>query len=594
MTDTFHVADMVWRCASASPRTTMFSVLRDRLLRLGRDEDGAALVITLAIFFLMYLGCCGVFAISVGARERIHLQNACDAAAYSAAVVQADTLSRIATINRAMSWTYAQMTRRQMDFITYKWLEEVGKHWDDDKRRAKDWADSTIHPTPAICSLAGLPVGGHLKTDHSFAIFDMPPITLYGAKGSSATTRSQITIQDSSFELSHVGGDDSFYSSRMPGINSMAAQIRADQQSIKAMGEAIDTLKRDYQGKAEEAVKEVLKSNLEDASVSGETVDALYYCDIKPMSEYVDELENNDDEEDRFLSFSDERVRTAFKNSGQVWFKRCSSPAKGFRRGYDWNGDRLKATWTWYSNQWHCFVDEFGEHHVGPFPCPSCDHHSHDRCSCSGFGTFFATVYGDNSVSVSGCRDIYETPQAFTARPNKVLENYFGDDGSIVVGVVRRNSNAWAQMIGAAGMVANGIFSAFDPDVEWSVGFSAAKAGYVTLNESAAGGNMPYHVDWQSGGWQTDSESWNLCQSNWDAILIPVRMATNDARDGQWKDSDDSVFDIAVGNSSAWKPLFGSASMPDLEGLTAPGGVLRGNGHDGIIKWREVSHVAYH
>ena len=594
MTDTFHVADMVWRCASASPRTTMFSVLRDRLLRLGRDEDGAALVITLAIFFLMYLGCCGVFAISVGARERIHLQNACDAAAYSAAVVQADTLSRIATINRAMSWTYAQMTRRQMDFITYKWLVEVGKHWDDDKRRAKDWADSTIHPTPAICSLAGLPVGGHLKTDHSFAIFDMPPITLYGAKGSSATTRSQITIQDSSFELSHVGGDDSFYSSRMPGINSMAAQIRADQQSIKAMGEAIDTLKRDYQGKAEEAVKEVLKSNLEDASVSGETVDALYYCDIKPMSEYVDELENNDDEEDRFLSFSDERVRTAFKNSGQVWFKRCSSPAKGFRRGYDWNGDRLKATWTWYSNQWHCFVDEFGEHHVGPFPCPSCDHHSHDRCSCSGFGTFFATVYGDNSVSVSGCRDIYETPQAFTARPNKVLENYFGDDGSIVVGVVRRNSNAWAQMIGAAGMVANGIFSAFDPDVEWSVGFSAAKAGYVTLNESAAGGNMPYHVDWQSGGWQTDSESWNLCQSNWDAILIPVRMATNDARDGQWKDSDDSVFDIAVGNSSAWKPLFGSASMPDLEGLTAPGGVLRGNGHDGIIKWREVSHVAYH
>lgn len=594
MTDAFHIATMVGRRVFTPPRSAMFSVLCDRLLRLGRDEDGAALVITLAIFFLMYLGCCGVFAISVGARERIHLQDACDAAAYSAAVVQADTLSRIATINRAMSWTYVQMTRRQMDFVTYKWLEETVKHWRDDRARAQDWADSTIHPTPAICSLAGLPFKGHLKTDHSFALPQMPPITLYGARGSSVATELDISVRNAGFQLGHVGGDDSFFSCRMPGIGSLASQIRADMNAIKDMGDAIDRLKDAYKEKAETAVREILKSNLADASVSGASVDTLYYCKILEMNQYVEELENNDDEEDRFLSFAGERVRSAFKNSGEVWFKRCSSAGSGFRRGYDWNGDRLKATWEWYSNQWHCYTDEFGEHHVGPFPCPSCDHDSHDRCSCSGFGMFVATVYGDNSKSISGCRDIYETPKRYLARPNKVLKNYFGGDGSIVVGVVRRNSNAWAKMIGAAGMVANGIFSAFDPDVEWSVGFSAAKAGYVTLNESAAGGNMPYHVDWQSGGWQTDSESWNLCQSDWDAILIPVRMATNDARDGRWKDSDDSVFDNAVGDSSSWKPLFGSASMPDIEGLTAPGGVLRGNGHDGTIKWREVSHVAYH
>ena len=113
--------------------TTMLGVLRAKLIGLGRDEDGAALVVTLAIFFLMYLGCMGVYAISMSVKERIQLQNAADAAAYSAAVVQADTLSRIATINRAMSWTYADMTRLQMDYIVLRWLEHTCDHYDEDK-----------------------------------------------------------------------------------------------------------------------------------------------------------------------------------------------------------------------------------------------------------------------------------------------------------------------------------------------------------------------------------------------------------------------------------------------------------------------------
>ena len=118
--------------------TTMLGVLRSKLIGLGRDEDGAALVITLAIFFLMYLGCMGVYAISMAVKERIHLQNAADAAAYSAAVVQADTLSRIATINRAMSWTYVQMTRRQMDYIVHRWLAHTCEHYESDSLGGSD------------------------------------------------------------------------------------------------------------------------------------------------------------------------------------------------------------------------------------------------------------------------------------------------------------------------------------------------------------------------------------------------------------------------------------------------------------------------
>ena len=117
----------------------MLRVLREKLIRLGRDEDGAALVVTLAVFMFMWLVCAGVFAVGTAVKTRIHLQNACDAAAYSAAVVQADTLSRIATINRAMSWTYVQMTRRQMDYIVYKWLKHTVHHYENDRRTAKEW-----------------------------------------------------------------------------------------------------------------------------------------------------------------------------------------------------------------------------------------------------------------------------------------------------------------------------------------------------------------------------------------------------------------------------------------------------------------------
>ena len=108
-----------------------------KLVGLGSDEGGAALVMTLAMCMMMYLAVAAVFTAATAVRERVHLQNAADAAAYSAAVIQADTLSRIATINRAMAWTYVQMTRRQMDYIVYKWLDCTYAHYKKDHETAE-------------------------------------------------------------------------------------------------------------------------------------------------------------------------------------------------------------------------------------------------------------------------------------------------------------------------------------------------------------------------------------------------------------------------------------------------------------------------
>lgn len=93
--------------------------------RLASDETGVALVFTIAVFLFLFVLILSVYSVGENIRRKEELQNACDAAAYSAAVVQADGLSRMAVINRAMAWTHIQTTKMQMDYITYKWLWRV-------------------------------------------------------------------------------------------------------------------------------------------------------------------------------------------------------------------------------------------------------------------------------------------------------------------------------------------------------------------------------------------------------------------------------------------------------------------------------------
>lgn len=115
------------------------------LRRLARDDSGVALMLTLAVFLLLYILCCGVYATGELIRQKIEIQNACDAAAYSAAVVQADALSRMAVVNRAMAWTYIQLCREQMDYITYVWLELVCERFKWDRYNKAKLGESWEH-----------------------------------------------------------------------------------------------------------------------------------------------------------------------------------------------------------------------------------------------------------------------------------------------------------------------------------------------------------------------------------------------------------------------------------------------------------------
>ena len=95
--------------------TTVFGVFANRSRELVHGKSGAALALTLAFVLPMYLTVIGIYGVGEMVRNKIELQNAADSAAYSAAVVQADYLSRMATVNKAMAWTYVDLQKRSLD-----------------------------------------------------------------------------------------------------------------------------------------------------------------------------------------------------------------------------------------------------------------------------------------------------------------------------------------------------------------------------------------------------------------------------------------------------------------------------------------------
>ena len=535
----------------------MTRVLMEKLARLGRDEDGAALVVTLALFMFMYATVSGVFAVGRQVRDRIHLQNAADAAAYSAAVVQADTLSRIATINRAMSWTYVSLTRRQMDYVTYRWLEEVCKHWEDDNSKAREWAEES----KAACSI---PL-------HHGLDFNISAITLYGAtKTTFGLTAERINIADSDFRSRWVGGDASFYADRA----SIARQIEADWETIYKMGIAIDDLKSKYRDRVETAVENVLKAN-----ASFEMDRHLILAE--EMKSFTKELANDADGEAKFLDYAGYTPGTAFGNSGNAWFvRRATSGGAGFRRGYDFGGRILRAEWKWHSNLWECSEDVHKR-----TPCTDCGHPSHYRCSCLPGPSFHAEVYADNGNSRE---KYYETEEKYKARPLVLAKDYFGAAGTITVGIARYNENPWYRVLSRTASIGEGvlggIFGAFNPyrDVKWSWAFASAKAGYKSMYDSIDSRNYMVH-------WKDDSGdgTWNLCQSDWDAVFVPVRRAASRAEwNGEEKESEWTYSESAP--LKEWVGSVESAEMPNLPGMHDSSGAIKN------LNWNRLADLLYH
>lgn len=310
-------------------------------IRLGKDDSGVAFVLTLGVFMLMFMLCCGVYAIGDTVRQKIELQNAADAAAYSAAVVQADTLSRIATINRAMAWTYVQMTRRQLDFITNQWLQRTVKVWTDDYKKAKDWHNLScfISPTTGTFKIPGVSASGigcdmrHNRQQHDtyWVGIDEYHHGWVRINGLSSTFDSYVPGMDSIRELPgarNIGIGRDLEISKIVQANNqwnlftrlaynsgnrlamnvlysdVGTQILFDKLNINAMNIAELDLVIHMPERIKNAVHDILKANLPANLVEDGYYQYYLYQNEYPYS-YFRLLSNTKNDERIFLSFAD-------------------------------------------------------------------------------------------------------------------------------------------------------------------------------------------------------------------------------------------------------------------------------------------------
>lgn len=242
----------------------MKNVFLKKLSNLVRGEDGVALVVTLALFMIMYVSCAGVFAIGQFVKEKTILQNAADAAAYSAAIVQADTLSRIAVLNREMAWAYKDMTSRQMDYIVCKWyLDACEKSHDSNYKQCKD-----------------ISLGGN--SIYSLDSKNQLYITLWTVDGNR-------TDSPSYGEVSSV----------KIFAEELAGKIAADASHIQSLNSAIEDIISDYYGTARTVVEDVLEANLPDYHREK----CFWNARIESPGVWSETLGGGEANEERFLGF---------------------------------------------------------------------------------------------------------------------------------------------------------------------------------------------------------------------------------------------------------------------------------------------------
>lgn len=238
----------------------MINVFRKRIDRLIHGDDGAALVVTLALFMMMYISCAGVFAIGKTVKEKMILQNAADAAAYSAAIVQADTLSRLATLNREMALTYKSMVCRQMDYVVCRWLQA---------------ASNAYTASGGISDLTGV-------SDHMTTMF-----------------------------LSSAPVNASDYGNRADEFKEL---IKGDSQLIGELNDAIRNLMDNYKDRVEGVVEDVMLANLPDSY----SRDCYWSVDFKEPDEWMRALEGRD--EAKFLKFVDKNPESEYGSSSSEWY----------------------------------------------------------------------------------------------------------------------------------------------------------------------------------------------------------------------------------------------------------------------------------
>ncbi len=497
--------------------------LQALFLRFARDEEGAVLAISILSFLFLFVSSFSVYAVGETVRQRLELQNAADAAAYSAAVVQADTLSRVAAINRAMAWTYVMLGRMEMDAIVDSWLDLALTVWEPEKEAAR------LFSLPSSCNVGDWYAGESRYVNKE-----------------ALRLNKRLWVPASRIRSTLVAANAARKSRA-----ALLPDIELFRETLARMNDAEEELLLKLPDRIEHTVIEVLRKNLKDTpndlEAGGADLSFALLQSPSPLLDYTEIIEQG--EESRFLNFTEvwDDPRDAFGTGTDDWWV-LEPSGPGIQRRYR-QSSRLVAEWDWHGALWT-------QTNLG--------------CVVSG------SISG--STSVTGAMAVDGTRHAETelCKPRKLTRDFFGRRGSIVVGVARRLNNPLYFAFGTKGQ--EGIFRAFTLDEEgrfmWTA--ASARAGYNRNWPGQSRGE--YDPTW----WNIDAH--NLMNTDWDALLLPLYRAFSPAPTGAFAGGG-TAGEVLSELSAAWRPLSSGGGAPGIQ--SAPPGMSGGAPDWGALNaWR--------
>ena len=563
---------------------TVFTVFSGKCRELASDSRGAALAITLAFVMPIYLLVIGIYGIGEVVRSKIELQNAADAAAYSASVVQADYLSRIATVNKAMAWTYVDLQKRSLDLAMDVFCKYVFIQFQKDLNMARQ------NNTPCHMHVPGLHY--NCGTD---VLVDSTALEILGTG---------LGIPELARKFNGQNALDRFLLAQLvytteaefKGKGSIANTPKVYEYSyaITKMMAKLNSLRKEFPDKVRQTAQQVAAANMMECRD-----DYMINVTLGDMTGAFFTMLSSEENEKTFISFADPTLKDfspkkVFGPGTDDWIVRKG--IAGFWRVYKQTKTHLYAEWDWFWTRWVHVNLEIIQLHLPPI-FGGASKRGHPKYH--GYDSFFPMIKKDLPIGLL-------VPPAI---PLTLTPLFFGKAGSITVAIARKTSNPFSVFSWSGrSLTAPSILSAFNPSVaggnrpEYMCAIASARAGYKPYDKDkekkrkSADYNLGYTLS-------SGEKEWNLVETDWDGVMLPVKNAW-DLCAGV---GEAQAFTVGSGNilkeimldKKNWVDAKGKKidekKLPDWERLKPPAGLVTDKGDkDGKLQWDKLRDYLGH
>ena len=293
------------------------NILNEKFRKLGSGSEGFAMGLTLLIWPLMLIMVSGVFVTGESVLRKVQLQNAVDASAYAGAQVQADTLSRMAMINRMMAWTYIQANKMEMDYNVRNWANLTDRAMDAVKSPLANINQTLSFNCPDVAH----------KTERIAASGDN--WGWYAGLNSSANGYLPGTLLLNTSEVSQEVVK--------PVVNSTAElenMLGDAYGNISAMNDAMQDLVRNGNSRIQNAAREIFERNTGELDAPELWVRDIDLAALLPVM----------NSERDFMLLAPEAYETIRNTPGFDQWWNLESGTEGFRREYNPVNGELKGT----------------------------------------------------------------------------------------------------------------------------------------------------------------------------------------------------------------------------------------------------------